>query len=52
MSKFMRVQCECGNDVILFGDSKSDVNCPKCGSPVAKSRGGHAKVLGRVLETL
>lgn len=52
MSKFLRVQCACGNDVIVFGDSKSAVNCPKCGAELVRTTGGRAEVKGRILEVL
>lgn len=52
MNKYIRVQCNCGNDVIVFGDSKTNVNCPKCGALIVESTGGHAKILCRRLEVL
>ena len=52
MSKFLRIQCECGKDAIVYGDSKSEVKCSKCGKTIVESKGGHAKITCRVLEVL
>lgn len=52
MSKFLRVKCECGSESIVFGDSKTDVNCESCGNPIVVSKGGRADVKCKVLEVL
>ncbi len=52
MSKFLRVQCNCGADAVVFGDSKTSVHCKKCGNLLVKARGGRAKILGKVLEVI
>jgi small subunit ribosomal protein S27e len=52
MSKFLRVECKCGQDQVVFGDSKSAVSCKKCGSVIVEPAGGRAKVNCRILEVL
>ena len=52
MSKFLRIQCNCGHDLIVFGDSKQVVKCPKCGAVLVEPTGGRAKVNCRILEVL
>ncbi len=52
MSKFLKVQCDCSNEFVTFGDAKTEVNCPKCGSLCIKPTGGRAAVAARVLEVL
>ena len=52
MSKFLKVQCECGNESVVFGDSKSDVFCPQCGNQIVSSKGGRAKVSCKIVEVL
>ena len=52
MSKFLRVECKCGKDAVVFGDSKSSVACKACGAPLVKSTGGKAVVICRILEVL
>ncbi|MFH0835861.1 MAG: 30S ribosomal protein S27e [Candidatus Micrarchaeota archaeon] len=52
MSKFLRVQCDCGEDAVVFGDSKQKRNCDKCGATLVEPTGGRAKVNCRILEVL
>ena len=52
MSKFLRVRCDCGEECTVFGDSKTNVNCKKCGTQIIKSTGGRALVNCRILEVL
>jgi len=52
VSKFLRVQCECGADAVVFGDSKSAVNCAKCGNTLVEPTGGRARIKCRILEVL
>ncbi|MCX6767826.1 MAG: 30S ribosomal protein S27e [Candidatus Micrarchaeota archaeon] len=52
MSKFLRVKCDCGEESVVFGDSKTSVNCAKCGTQIIKSSGGRALVNCRILEVL
>ncbi|MDP2717643.1 MAG: 30S ribosomal protein S27e [Candidatus Micrarchaeota archaeon] len=50
MSKFLRVQCDCGAETTVFADAKTAIFCQSCGNPLLEPKGGHAKVLARVLE--
>ena len=52
MGRFLLVKCDCGEETVVYGDSKSVVNCSKCGSPIAEPRGGRAKINSRILEVL
>jgi len=50
MSKFLRVQCDCGAQQVVFGDSKTAVFCQSCGNPLVEPTGGRATVQCRILE--
>lgn len=52
MSKYLKVQCDCGNEQIIFGDAKSKVKCNKCAKPLVLPRGGRAGINCRILEVL
>ncbi|MEM0475329.1 MAG: hypothetical protein QW343_00870 [Candidatus Norongarragalinales archaeon] len=52
VSKFLRIQCSCGADAVVFGDSKTNVHCKKCGNLLVRARGGRAKILAKVLEVI
>ena len=52
MGSFLHVKCDCGEESTVYGDSKSLVNCKKCGNALAQPRGGRAKILARILEVL
>jgi small subunit ribosomal protein S27e len=52
MGRFLSVKCDCGEESIVYGDSKSVVNCAKCGANLVTPSGGRAKVNGRILEVL
>lgn len=52
MSKFLRVQCDCGNEQVLFGDSKTKVICLSCKKILVESTGGRARVNAKILEVL
>ncbi len=52
MSRFLKVVCECGENAIVFGDSKRAVNCRKCKKPLLKPRGGRARIYCRIVEVL
>jgi len=52
-SRFLLVQCnECGHKQVVFDHAKLEVKCQVCGAILATPKGGKAKILGRVLETL
>ncbi len=50
MSKFLKVQCDCGSESIVFGDSKSVVKCFNCGNAILSPRGGRAEVKAKIIE--
>jgi small subunit ribosomal protein S27e len=52
-SRFLLVQCnECGHRQIVFDNAKMEIRCQVCNATLAVPKGGKAKILGRVLETL
>ena len=52
-SKFLKVRCPgCENESVLFSNSATTVNCELCGSTLATSAGGRARVVAKVLEEL
>ena len=52
MSRFLKVVCECGENAVVFGDSKLEVKCKKGGLALVEPRGGRARINCRVLEVL
>ncbi len=52
MSKFLKVQCDCGSQQLVFGDAKSEVTCQKCGNVLVEPAGGRANIHCRILEVL
>ncbi len=52
MSKFLRVQCDCGSERVVFGDSSTDVYCNGCGNKIVDATGGRAKVNCKIVEVL
>lgn len=52
MSRFLRVQCDCGNEQVLFGDSKTNTICLSCKNPLVKTTGGRSHVNAKILEVL
>ena len=52
MSRFLRVQCDCGAESVVFGDSKSVVNCSKCGNAIVYPTGGRARVEAKIVEVI
>ncbi|MFH1246903.1 MAG: 30S ribosomal protein S27e [Candidatus Micrarchaeota archaeon] len=52
MSKFLKVQCECGSESIVFGDAKSLVKCFNCKKVLLEPKGGRAAVNCKILEIL
>lgn len=49
---FLHVKCDCGEESVVYSDSKSAVNCKKCGNPLAQPKGGRARIHARILEVL
>ena len=52
MSRFLKVVCECGQNAIIFGDSKQEVKCKKCGTVLIEPTGGRAIINCRIIEVL
>ena len=52
MGRFLSVKCDCGEECVVYSDSKSAVNCAKCGANIVSPSGGKARVNGRILEIL
>ncbi len=52
MAKFLRVLCECGTKITVFGASKTEVNCNNCGNSLVKPAGGKARVSAKIVEVL
>lgn len=52
MSKFLRVKCDCGNEQVVFGDSKSQALCLSCKRELVIPTGGRAHVNAKILEVL
>lgn len=52
-SNFLSVQCsKCGEKVVIFTYSTTDIECKACGQLVTKKTGGKAKIMGKVLSVL
>ncbi len=52
MSKFLKVQCECGSESTVFGDAKTRVKCFNCKKELLAPRGGKANVQCKIIEVL
>jgi len=51
-SRFLKVVCsKCKNEQIIFNKATSNVKCLVCGSELAESTGGKAKIKAKVLQT-
>lgn len=52
-TKFLKVKCSsCNNEQIIFDSVKTAVKCNVCEENLAVPRGGKAKILGEIVETL
>ena len=52
-SKFVKVRCvKCKNEQVVFGKAANTVKCLVCEEVLAKSTGGKAEFVARVLEVL
>ena len=49
-SKFLKVECECGNKQIIFNKASTIVKCLMCNKTLATPTGGKAEVHARVVE--
>ena len=49
--KYVRVKChKCENKQLVFGNSKTKVECLKCGEVLAYPRGGKASIQTEIIE--
>lgn len=52
-SKFIKVKCiKCKNEQNIYSKPTTNVKCLVCGSILAKSSSGKAKILTKILEIL
>lgn len=51
-SKFVKVECACGNKQNIFSHVSSTVKCTSCSAVLAQPRGGDAVISGKVVEEL
>ncbi|HEV8405780.1 MAG TPA: 30S ribosomal protein S27e [Nitrososphaera sp.] len=52
-SAFLSVQCEkCGEKVIIFSHTTTNINCKSCGELLAERSGSLAKIIGKTLGAL
>ena len=50
-SKFLKIICsKCKNEQIIFNKASSNVSCLVCGTELAKTTGGKAKVKAKVIQ--
>ncbi len=50
---FLRIKClDCQNEQILFNKPSTSVPCSVCGTTLAKSTGGIAKIKGEIVGVL
>lgn len=52
MAKFLKVKCNCGNEMVIFGAATTKVECNGCKETLAETTGGKVHVLGKVVEEL
>lgn len=50
--KYLKVQCKCGNEQVVFSHAASIVSCSGCKEPLAHPSGGGAVIHGKILEEL
>jgi small subunit ribosomal protein S27e len=52
-SSFLSVQCEkCGEKVVIFSHTTTNITCKSCGELLAEKSGSLASVYGKVLSVL
>lgn len=52
-SKFLKVKCsKCKNEQIIFEKAAGDIICSVCKEILAKSTGGKAKLIAKVIKEL
>jgi len=50
--KYLKVQCKCGNEQVVFSHVTSIVKCGGCKEPLAHPSGGAAVIHGKVVAEL
>ena len=50
--KYLKVQCKCGNEQVIFSHTTSIVKCGGCKEPLAHPSGGTAVVHGKIVAEL
>lgn len=52
-SRFLRVRCNnCGNEQVIFSHATFPVRCLSCGTQLAYSTGGKAKIVAEIIRIL
>ncbi|MBI2079883.1 30S ribosomal protein S27e [Candidatus Micrarchaeota archaeon] len=52
MTKFLKVKCNCGTEMIIFGNATTKIDCNGCKETLAEPTGGKVHVLGKVIEEM
>ncbi len=52
MSRFLRIKCDCGNEMTVFGNASTEVHCQMCKKIIAEPRGARALVHGKIISVL
>jgi len=50
VSKYVRVQCKCGEEKNVFSHTTSIVYCDSCKEPLAHPSGGEAVIHGKIVK--
>lgn len=51
-SKFLILECSCGNEQTVFGKTATKIKCSSCNKLIAKSSGGKTVVLAKVKKVI
>ena len=52
-SNFVKIECEsCQETMILYTYSTKAIQCKSCNAELVINTGGHAKILGKITETM
>jgi ribosomal protein S27E len=51
-SNFLKVECSCCNEQVIFGKVASKVKCSVCNKPLTKPSGGKTVVLAKVVKVI
>lgn len=53
VTKFLKVKCkDCENEQIVFSKAATKISCNVCNAAMVEPQGGHALVLGEVVQEL